>query len=199
MLNWASRHLGTALAATYLGAAPGVSGAQSDEASATGSESDDVASEVAGDEQSDEASEQSWPKFVGVPVPTYNPQFDFSLGLLGMLTYPLNAADKVSPPSSTMVFGMYTTNGSWLVAGGQSMYWAEDDHRASVIGGYADFNTDYYGTGDLNDLGLVPARHVERDRIARVPVPGVGPTLPRCQLHVPTNEGRAGGAQRRAR
>src|SRR6516164_6549825 len=54
-------------------------------------------------------------KVVGVPVPVYNPQLQFSLGLLGMVTYHPFKDDKVSPPWATVVFGMYTTNKSWLL------------------------------------------------------------------------------------
>src|SRR6187551_3882776 len=61
-------------------------------------------------------------KAIGVPVPIYNPQLDFALGALGMVTYHPIKKDKVSPPWSTMLFGMYATNASWLVIARQEAF-----------------------------------------------------------------------------
>lgn len=93
-------------------------------------------------------------KVVGVPVPVYNPQLEFSLGVLGMLTYHPFKEDKVSPPWATVVFGMYTTNKSWLLGVKQEAYWDRDNNRASIGLGVGKFNSQFYGTGSSNDLGM---------------------------------------------
>ena len=93
-------------------------------------------------------------KVVGVPVPVYNPQLEFSLGLLAMVTYHPFKDDKVSPPWATVAFGMYTTNKSWLIGLKQEAYWDQDNNRASLALGLGKFNSQFYGTGSGNDLGM---------------------------------------------
>lgn len=97
---------------------------------------------------------QKGPKFVGVPIPTYNPQLEFALGLMGMVTYRLDESDPYSPPSATMAFGLLSTNGSWLVAGAQEVFWARDDNRATLAIAGGHFNSDYYGTGSNASAGI---------------------------------------------
>jgi len=94
------------------------------------------------------------PKFIGVPIPIYNPQLDFALGAMGMLTYPLDGKDTVSPPSSTLAAGMVSSNKSWFAMAGQQVFWAHDDNRATLVVGGGHFNSDFYGTGDATDAGL---------------------------------------------
>jgi hypothetical protein len=93
-------------------------------------------------------------KIVGVPVPVYNPQLQFSLGLLGMVTYHPFKDDKVSPPWATVVFGMYTTNKSWLLGVRQEAYWDRDNNRASLAVALGKFYSQFYGTGSTNDTGI---------------------------------------------
>lgn len=91
---------------------------------------------------------------IGVPIPIYNPQLDFALGAMGMVTYHPFKQDKVSPPWATMLFGMYSTNGSWLVMANQEAFWGEDDNRAGFLVGGGKFNSDFYGTGDMTSSGI---------------------------------------------
>lgn len=93
-------------------------------------------------------------KIVGVPVPVYNPQLEFSLGVLAMVTYHPFKEDKVSPPWATVAFGMYTTNQSWLIGVKQEAYWDHDNNRASLAVGLGKFNSQFYGTGSGNDSGM---------------------------------------------
>jgi hypothetical protein len=93
-------------------------------------------------------------KVVGVPVPVYNPQLEFSLGLLAMVTYHPFKEDKVSPPWATVAFGMYTTNKSWLIGLKQEAFWDHDKNRASLAFGLGKFNSQFYGTGSSNDIGM---------------------------------------------
>jgi len=91
---------------------------------------------------------------VGVPVPVYNPQLQFSLGVLAMVTYHPFEDDKVSPPWATVAFGMYTTNRSWLVGLRQEAFWDRDKNRASLAVALGQFNSEFYGTGSTNDMGM---------------------------------------------
>jgi len=111
---------------------------------------------VATDADASEPSEpvDTSPKFIGLPIPIYNPQLDFALGAMAMLTYPLDGKDTVSPPSSTLAGGMVSSNKSWFAMVGQQVFWAHDDNRATLVVGGGHFNSDFYGTGDATDAGV---------------------------------------------
>jgi len=94
------------------------------------------------------------PKFVAIPVPTYNPQLEFSLGVMGMLTYRPIKEDKASPPWSSAVFAMYTTNNSFAMFTRHEAFWDRDNNRAEVAFGGGKFNSTFYGTGDQNTAGF---------------------------------------------
>lgn len=94
------------------------------------------------------------PRFLAVPVPTYNPQLEFSLGVMAMLTYHPFKDDKLSPPWASMLFGMYTTNNSFALFGRQEAFWDKDNNRAEVSLGGGKFNSTFYGTGDQTSSGF---------------------------------------------
>jgi hypothetical protein len=74
--------------------------------------------------------------------------------LVGLVTYHPFKKDKVSPPWATVAFGMYTTNKSWLIGLKQEAYWDRDNNRASLAVGLGKFNSQFYGTGSSNDIGM---------------------------------------------
>jgi len=94
------------------------------------------------------------PKFVAVPVPTYNPQLEFSLGLMAMVTYRPIKKDKLSPPWASMLFGMYTTNSSFALFSRHEAFWDRDNNRAEMTFGGGKFNSEFYGTGDQTSSGF---------------------------------------------
>jgi hypothetical protein len=108
----------------------------------------------AADAKAADPEPSSKPKFIGIPVPIYNPQLKFALGGIAMLTYPLVASDKLSPPSSTALFGMIASNKSYFIGGKQEVFWAADDNRATLASGVAHFNSDYYGYGDTTSADI---------------------------------------------
>ena len=125
------------------------------------SKSDEKGGKNAGenDEAAKDASEtkepvNTSPKFIGIPIPIYNPQLDFALGAMAMLTYPLDADDTLSPPSSTVAAGMVSSNKSWFALAGQQVFWARDDNRATLVVGGGHFNSDFYGTGEATEAGV---------------------------------------------
>lgn len=93
-------------------------------------------------------------KFVAAPIPMLNPQLDFGLGAIAMLVYPIDADDTESPPSSTVLFGLGTTNGSYMFGAGQQVHLSHDDWRMRLLAGYGKFNSDYYGSGDATAWGI---------------------------------------------
>src|SRR6188768_958396 len=62
------------------------------------------------------------PKFIGIPYPIFNPQLDFAVGAIAMLTYPLDKRDKLSPPSATQLFGLISSNKSYFVLARQEIF-----------------------------------------------------------------------------
>src|SRR6187551_2589635 len=54
----------------------------------------------AGEPKAGEPEPPRKPKFIGIPYPIFNPQLDFAVGGIAMLTYPLDKRDKLSPPSA---------------------------------------------------------------------------------------------------
>jgi outer membrane protein assembly factor BamA len=83
-------------------------------------------------------------KFAGVPIPNYNDITGFGLGALVMGYYKLDRQDMVSPPSSTMLFGFYSSNETWVTGFGQQIYWKEDKFRGDFFFGYASVNFQFY-------------------------------------------------------
>jgi hypothetical protein len=80
------------------------------------------------------------PKFVGVPIPTYNESFGFGLGLVGTVMYNVSSTDTISPPSSTGLFGFAATNETWALGAWQQLYLREDKYRLTAAAGYVSVN-----------------------------------------------------------
>ena len=102
----------------------------------------------AGEPKAGEPEPSTKPKFIGIPYPIFNPQLDFAVGAIAMLTYPLDKRDKLSQPSASQLFGLVASNKSYVILVRQEVFWAADNNRASLATGVAHFNSDYYGSGD---------------------------------------------------
>ena len=85
--------------------------------------------------------------FAVVPGPIYNPSLGWGLLVIPMAMYNVDPADTVSPGSTTIGFGMTTTNGSWAAGAGQKLYLAQDTWRLKGGAGYANVNQRFYGLG----------------------------------------------------
>jgi outer membrane protein assembly factor BamA len=85
--------------------------------------------------------------FAAVPGPIYNPSLGFGLMLIPMLMYDIDPEDKVSPGSTSALFGMASTNGSWAAATTQKLYLAKDTWRIKANAGYVSINQRFYGIG----------------------------------------------------
>ena len=81
--------------------------------------------------------------FAGIPFINYNTTLGVMLGGMGAMYYKLDKQDTLSPSSSTMVFGMYTGNESWMGLAVQKFYFNEDKWRAKVVAGTGNFFFQY--------------------------------------------------------
>ena len=82
--------------------------------------------------------------FAAVPVVDYSNATGFSLGVLGQIFYSVSKTDTISPVSSSGVFGMYTTNGTWFGALFQRLYLKEDRWRILAAIGAGNINYQYF-------------------------------------------------------
>lgn len=94
--------------------------------------------------------------FAGIPMINYNSSLGIMVGGMGKMYYKLNTEDSISPSSSTMLVGMYSTSKTYMIAAIQKFYFMEDKWRAKVIAGYGDvffqFNT--AGQGHVDEGGV---------------------------------------------
>ncbi len=77
--------------------------------------------------------------FAGIPVVNYNTTMGVIVGAMGSMYYKLNEKDTISPSSSSMLFGMYTGNKSYLGLAVQKFYFNEDKWRGTIVAGGGDF------------------------------------------------------------
>jgi hypothetical protein len=93
-------------------------------------------------------------ELVLAPLPMINPTLDNGLAVVGGYIYRLDLADKVTPPSFTLLGGFKTSNDSWGTAFIQKLNLMHDRVRVLAVGAYADVNYDFYGIGqDAGDAG----------------------------------------------
>lgn len=74
----------------------------------------------------------------------YNTTLGFTFGASVQAYYSLSKDDTISPPSSTGVFGMYTTNNTYFLAAMQKLYFNEDKWRVMAGGGYGNINFQFW-------------------------------------------------------
>lgn len=79
-------------------------------------------------------------RFAGIPLIGYNRTIELSFGAIVSGYYKVNQKDTISPESSTMLIGMYTTNKSYFGAFVQQFYLDDDKWRLKLIGGLGNAN-----------------------------------------------------------
>ena len=82
--------------------------------------------------------------FAAIPVVNYSNATGFSLGVMAQAFYNVSQKDTISPVSSSGVFGMYTTNGTWFGALFQRLYLNEDRWRIIAAAGGGNINYQYF-------------------------------------------------------
>lgn len=83
-------------------------------------------------------------KVAAVPMINYNRSYGVIFGLMASGYYRLNRADSISPSSSTMAVGMYSTSHTSMFAVIQNFYIDEDRWRLKFIGGMGDIFYQYF-------------------------------------------------------
>ena len=66
------------------------------------------------------------------PIPFFNPTIGSGIGVGGIYAFRLDPQDTISPPSTTMGGGFYTSSKSWGLGGAQKFYLWEDRVRGLV-------------------------------------------------------------------
>jgi len=95
--------------------------------------------------------------FLVVPIPNSNPTTGFGLTAVAGLIYPLPGDTPTTPPSSTLLGGVCTENGTWGLGFMQEAYLAQDRYRLKLGGGYVGVNWDLdaaYGSADQYQLNI---------------------------------------------
>jgi outer membrane protein assembly factor BamA len=84
------------------------------------------------------------PRFLGIPIVSYNRKIEVIFGAIAGLYYPVDASDTVSPPSFTGAAGMYSTNGTGALLAFGRMFFLEDMLRLKFGGGVGKANFQYF-------------------------------------------------------
>lgn len=92
--------------------------------------------------------------FAAIPIINYNSTFGLMGGAMGAMYYKLNKKDTISPSSSTMLMGMYSTSKTYFALAMQQMYFNEDKWRAKFGIGRGDIFFQYFqGLPSLGNFG----------------------------------------------
>jgi len=104
----------------------------------------------------DSTFDESSKTFLPIPIIMNNPTMKTGLGGAGLYFFKFDKEDKISPPSLASLFGLYTTNSSYVLIASARLYWNEDKNRATFITGPIRINHDFvYENDDSEDLHLV--------------------------------------------
>jgi Omp85 superfamily domain len=92
--------------------------------------------------------------FVFAPLPISSPAI--GTGIIPVVAYifPFTRRDKVSPPSTIAVAGLFTNNGSQALAFGAQLYFGQGRYKATAAYARGNLNYDIYGPGVLTGLEL---------------------------------------------
>ena len=97
-------------------------------------------------------------KFAAIPIPNYNPVMGWGLGLLGAVYYKIDREDHLCPPSTSGVFGFYSSNESWAGAVFQKVHYDEDKWRGTLAAARASVNFQFHTN---NFFPRFPGRFVD--------------------------------------
>lgn len=80
------------------------------------------------------------------PIPSHNPQLGWGLALVGMLIHRIGG-DTVGPPSTAVVVGFASENGSWGGGAGELAHLDGDAWRVKAFAAYFSLKYKFFGIG----------------------------------------------------
>lgn len=107
------------------------------------------------DQDIDTLFNESSNTLTAMPLIINNPAMKTGLGAMGMYFFKFDKEDKISPPSTMGLMGLYSTNKSYFTAITSRLYWNEDKNRANFATGIGSINNDFLYNIDDNDIRLV--------------------------------------------
>jgi len=107
------------------------------------------------DKDIDTLFNESSSTLTAVPLIINNPAIKTGFGAMGMYFFKFNKEDKISPPSTVSVSGLYSTNKSYYTSIMSRLFWGEDKNRANFATGIANINNDFLYDIDGDDIRLV--------------------------------------------
>jgi outer membrane protein assembly factor BamA len=93
--------------------------------------------------------------FLAVPLITNDPVMQTGFGGLGLFFFKINKQDQRSPPSLVSLYGIYSTNDSYMITPFARIFWGEDRNRAAFGVGNLRVNNDFKYEDDDGDFRLV--------------------------------------------
>ena len=82
-------------------------------------------------ESSDSTSQQQ-NTLIAMPLINNNPVMKTGFGGIGMYMFAVNPDDEVSPPSTAMLYGLYSTNKSYIFMLPLGLFLKEDTYRITA-------------------------------------------------------------------
>ena len=109
--------------------------------------------------------------FMPIPLIITEPAVENGLGLAGAFFH-RPKGDQMQPggdhlimPNISVAAAAYTGNDSWFVGGGHLRNWGKDRYRYEIMGGYADINLDWYGSGNPDNALRFNAKGAMLDQV----------------------------------
>jgi outer membrane protein assembly factor BamA len=106
-------------------------------------------------QEPDSTFDESSKTFLVVPLISNSPVMKTGFGGLGMYMFKLDKNDNLSPPSLASLYGIYTTNKSYILAPFGKFFWNENKNRASLGTGLLRINNDFLYDVEGTDLRFV--------------------------------------------
>jgi outer membrane protein assembly factor BamA len=110
---------------------------------------------VLAQEEVDTLFNESSRTLVAIPLVNNTPTLQVGFGGIAMYFFKLNTTDTISPPSTIMFYGLYSTNKSHILLPAVKLYWQEDKNRLSVGPGNMRINNNFLYEEDGRELRLV--------------------------------------------
>ena len=102
-----------------------------------------IISVTAQDKVNDSLFDKDSKTFIVIPLVINNPAMKTGFGAAPMYFFKFDKEDTISPPSVATIFGIYSTNKSYVFIPTARLFWNEDKNRATVIAGPLRVNNDF--------------------------------------------------------